>query len=237
MSGLKKFWQGSLRPLLILLIGGLFFWALYLLIDYLFTQTELAEYAVWVQARLDTAVIVMGIFFIGIWGLLVLDQVFHKSNLKSNYGLKSQSRLQPSHMVTSVFVHKDEGHVRSNLKYLLLFAGVAALMMPSGQAFLVATCIILLVEGIGTWVFGGKKNHIGSSGLVLGYYTFIVGYGWFVLQVWITAVAFLIAVFFFLPVYATLKNRNDGISVAGHIFGFLGGLIAAQVVFQLLSGF
>ena len=234
ISGVKKFWQDRLRPLLILVIGGVLFWALYLLVGYLFTQTELTVYAGLVQARLDTAVIVMGFFFIGIWGLFVLDQVFRKTNLKSDYGFKSQSTPQPSRMFTSVFVHKDEKHVRSNLKYLLLFAGVAALIVPSGQAFLVATFIIIIVEGIGTWVFGGKANHMGASGLVLGYYTFVVGYGWFVLQLWITAVAILIAVLFFQPVYATLRNRNDDTSIAGHLFGFLGGLIAAQIVVQFL---
>ncbi len=236
MSRLKKFWQDRLRPLLILLIGGLLFGALYLLVDYLFEQTNLSEYAALIQDNLNTAVFVMGIFFIAIWGLFVLDQVFHKSNIKSDYGFKSQSPPQPSRMFTSVFVHKDEGHVRNNLKYLLLFAGVAALIVPSGAAFLIATCIIILIGGIGTWVFGGKRNHIGASGLVLGYYTFVVGYGWFAWNVIITAVAILIAVLFFAPVYATLKNQDDGISVAGHLFGFLGGLIAAQVVYQLLSG-
>lgn len=237
MKGRFTNWLKSIgdriRPLLILLFGGLLIYGVIRALEYTFANIDLAYQSALIWDSLDTAVNIVGIFFILIWGLFTLDHTFKKSNLKQKYGLASKSKLQVSRFFTSPFVHGNEAHVRNNLPHLLLFVGVATLMVPSAQAFLVATIIILIVEGTGVWAYGSQGKHLGASGLVLGFYTFIVGYGWLMWQFWITAVALIIAITFLKPAYYTLKNRNGQISVAGHIFGFLGGFISAYTIFWL----
>ncbi len=231
----RKFGAGwaRIRPLLILLAGVLLIWSLVHLANILFTNIVPLYQSTPVWESVNTAVRAVAIFFILIWGLFTLDRTFSKKNLKDKYALSSKTKPQFSRFFTHPFVHDDQAHVQSHLPRLLLFVGIAALIVSSAQPFLLATVIILLVEGMGVWVYGAKGSHLGASGLVLGYYAFIVGYGWLMWQFWITAVAILIAITFIKPTYHTLKNQDDSLSVAGHWFGLLGGFLAAYAIFQL----
>ncbi len=228
----NRFWD-RIRPLLILLVGCFLVYGIIQILNYSATNIDSSPETAPLWQALNTAVRIVGIFFILIWGFFTLDHTFAKTNLKQSYGLPSKTTPRVSRFFTHPFVHGNEGHVRGNLPHLLLFVGIATLMVPSAQAFLLITVIMLIVEGIGVWVYGSKGNHIGASGLVLGYYSFIVGYGWLMWSLWLTATAIIIAIVFIKPTYEALRNREDQISVAGHWFGFLGGFIAAAVLVQL----
>ena len=97
------------------------------------------------------------------------------------------------------------------------------------RRFLQVSVIIALTSGLGTWLFASPGTiHIGASGLVFGYLTYLVARGFFAGRVlWI--VGGVIVLIFYGGILWGLLPR-PGISWTGHVFGAVGGVLAAWYV-------
>jgi membrane associated rhomboid family serine protease len=92
------------------------------------------------------------------------------------------------------------------------------------------TVIVVLVAGFGTWVFApAHTNHIGASGVVFGFATYLVARGIFSRRPLHFVVGLLV-----LAIYGTTLAfalvPTPGISWQGHQFGAIGGVIAARFI-------
>lgn len=73
------------------------------------------------------------------------------------------------------FVHSGFPHLITNtvglasLGWLVAWRGVAY--------FSLCTLIIIVLRGFGVWVFGRFSMHLGASGLIFGYFGFLVARG------------------------------------------------------------
>ena len=131
-------------------------------------------------------------------------------------------------IVFAPFLHAGWGHLIGNTAPFVVLGATIAL---SGLARTAAvTGIVALVGGLGTWLFAPENtNHIGASGLVFGFAAYLIargawtrrmlhiGVGLAVLAVYGTTLAF-----GFVP--------TPGVSWQGHLFGAIGGVIAARVL-------
>jgi membrane associated rhomboid family serine protease len=89
------------------------------------------------------------------------------------------------------------------------------------------TIVVALVSGLGTWLFGPSQTiHIGASGLVFGYFGFLLLWAYYRRSL---ATILLAAVLLLL--YGSLLwgiiPQNNGISWQTHLFGLIGGGMAA----------
>ena len=91
--------------------------------------------------------------------------------------------------------------------------------------------IIVAVGGLLVWAFalGSNEVHIGASGWVFGLFGFLVASAFFErrpLSIGIGLIALFVyggtILFGFVP--------RPGLSVEGHVFGFLAGILAARVL-------
>jgi membrane associated rhomboid family serine protease len=80
--------------------------------------------------------------------------------------------------VTAPFLHVSNVHLVNNLLVLSVLGGMVALMAGNAR-FLAATAFIVVAGGALTWLIARSGTHIGASGLVFGYFGFIVGQGVF----------------------------------------------------------
>jgi len=142
-----------------------------------------------------------------------------------------QSGIQPREadglwgILWAPLLHNGWDHLISNtvpvlvLGFLVLAAGI-------GRG-LVATAIIWAVAGVGTWLTGGDNTvHIGASALVFGWLTFLILRGWFARSAWQIALGLAVLVFYGSLLWGVLPGQ-DGISWQGHLFGAVGGVVAA----------
>ena len=107
-------------------------------------------------------------------------------------------------------------------------SGLIAMAGGIGQ-FVAVTATIWLVGGLGTWLIGSDHVHIGASVLVFGWLVFLLVRGFFARS----SAQILLAVALFViwgGVLWGMLPGAPGISWEGHLFGALGGLIAAQLV-------
>jgi membrane associated rhomboid family serine protease len=131
-------------------------------------------------------------------------------------------------IVASPFLHADFNHLVSNS---LPFVVLGILIALSGAVRVLAvTVIVALVSGGGTWLIGqDNSNHIGASGVVFGYATYLIARGWFNRSALELAVGVMVVALFGTALLSGLAP-TPGVSWQGHLFGAIGGVVAARLL-------
>jgi membrane associated rhomboid family serine protease len=131
-------------------------------------------------------------------------------------------------VVTAPFLHAGFAHLISNTVPFLV---LGALIAFSGLVrVLKVTAIVVLVGGLGTWLVAPSSTlHLGASILVFGYAAYLIARGLFDRRLAYLAVGVAVAFVYGSALLIGLVPR-PGISWQGHLFGALGGLVAARVL-------
>jgi membrane associated rhomboid family serine protease len=133
-------------------------------------------------------------------------------------------------------LHDGWSHLFANTVPALIFGFLATL---SGMGrFVAATVIIWILGGFGTWVIGnlgapsGVENvPIGASGLIMGWLTFVIVFGFFTRTIWQIVVGIIVLLCYWSVLLGVLPGTL-GVSWQGHLCGAIAGVVAAY----LLSG-
>jgi membrane associated rhomboid family serine protease len=125
------------------------------------------------------------------------------------------------------FLHGGFGHLIANTLPFLVMGAVIAL---SGfRVFAQVTVIVGLISGLGVWLFGPDNTvHIGASGLVFGYLTYLLVRGFFARKLSYVLGGIVIFVIYGGVLWGLLPA--PGVSWQGHLFGAIGGIAAASLV-------
>jgi membrane associated rhomboid family serine protease len=125
------------------------------------------------------------------------------------------------------FLHSGFAHLFANTIPFLVLGAVIA--VGSITRFVQVSLIVGLASGLGTWLFATSGGvHIGASGLVFGYLTYLVVRGFFARRLrWI--IGGILVLMFYGGILWGLLPR-PGVSWSGHVFGAIGGLLAAWFV-------
>lgn len=131
-------------------------------------------------------------------------------------------------VVASPFLHGGFGHLIGNTVPFLVLGLVIAL----GGALRVAlvTAVVAAVAGLGTWLTAADGTvHIGASGIVFGYATYLLARGLYSRQALHLAAAVLVVLVWGSTLLFGLVP-TPGVSWQAHLFGAFGGLVAARMV-------
>lgn len=122
-------------------------------------------------------------------------------------------------------LHAGFGHLMANTVPLLVL-GFLVLLSGVGR-WAAVTAIVWLVGGLGTWMFGGWATmHIGASGIVFGWLAYLILRGLFTRSPGEIVVGVAVAVVYGGLLWGVLPGQ-PGISWQGHLFGAVGGVLAA----------
>lgn len=126
------------------------------------------------------------------------------------------------------FLHGDFAHLAGNTVPFLLLGFAIAL---SGAARVAAVAVIVaLVGGLGTWLVAPAGTiHIGASGLVFGFAAYLVARGVLSGRLVHVLAAVAVAVLYGATLLQGLVPE-EGISWQGHLFGGVGGVVAAALL-------
>lgn len=230
-DSVKAIWFFLKFAFIIILGYLLLLGAMWLLRHPAVSELKQSSAATWeFMARVETAVLVSGVFFLITWGLHFLDRYFFRQGLLKRGRIFSRGPFPLLTMFTFPFFHGNYLHLWGTTRLTILFAALALLIIPSLTLALQVGVVLFLVQGFGVWIFGKRGTpHVGSSGLMLGLFSFNVLFG--VLELgWQTAVALLLLYFFGKGMFKTLLDRSPDVSVVTHLWGFFSGLAIAYVV-------
>jgi membrane associated rhomboid family serine protease len=137
-------------------------------------------------------------------------------------------------IIFAPLLHANWAHLVANtgpalvLGFLVTLAGLSR--------FIWATAIVWIVGGFGTWLIGNlgsptgvETNHIGASGLIFGWLTFLIVFGFFTRTVWEIVVG-VIVLFIYGGVLWGVIPGTFGVSWQGHLCGAVAGVLAAYLL-------
>jgi membrane associated rhomboid family serine protease len=170
--------------------------------------------------------VVLGAMLVLMWGSEALDAL-PGVNL-DQYGVEPRDADGLAGIAAAPFLHVGFGHLIGNSVPFVLMGAVIAL---AGAARVVlVTAIVALVSGLGTWLIAPAGTvHLGASGVVFGYATYLIARGVFSRRLGQLAVGALVVALWGSALLAGL-GPQDGVSWQGHLFGAIGGLVAARVL-------
>jgi membrane associated rhomboid family serine protease len=160
------------------------------------------------------------------WVVEVADQI--ADGRLDAYGIEPRDVDGLDGVVFAPFLHAGFDHLIGNTIPFVLLGFAIALGGVARVA--IVTVIVALVGGLGTWLVAPANTvHIGASGIVFGYAAYLVARGVYsrsAMQIGLGAVV--------LAVWGTTLLRGlvpeDGISWQGHLFGAIGGVLAARLL-------
>ncbi|WP_433584651.1 rhomboid family intramembrane serine protease [Microbacterium hydrocarbonoxydans] len=162
------------------------------------------------------------------WAVQLADSILPGSF--SGFGIRS---WDPSGLLGIVFaplLHASWAHLIANsAPFLVLGCLVAA---EGARRFWAVTGIIAVIGGIGTWAVNAPGTlTVGASGLVFGYFGYLVARvlapGRVAHRILYAIVALLVIGAYGAAMLAGVFAAGAGVSWQGHLFGAIGGGLAA----------
>lgn len=191
-------------------------------------QEERTDSNLWLELKRPLSII--GGFIALLWFIEIVDQLLFRQSL-DNFGVYPRSLIGLWGILWAPFLHRGFQHLIANTGPILIL-GTIILLSRSLRDFFVTTLIVILVGGMGTWLIGPADSvHLGASGLVFGYFGFLLLTAYFERSCRSIAIALVVLLLYSGIIWGVLPQAN-GISWQTHLFGFVGGWIAAYVLNQ-----
>ena len=163
------------------------------------------------------------LFFVALIWLLELVNSYFGHSL-NQFGLVPRSPERLYGVVTMHFLHGNLSHLLANTLPLL----VLGFLVCATHKGLQVTMTIALLTGAMVWLAARNGMHIGASGLVMGYFGFLVSRAFFNRRL-INIVLMILTIVLYGGLLFTLIDFRGWVSFEGHIFGFLSGIISARI--------
>ena len=162
-------------------------------------------------------------FIVAIWAVELVNTLLgHRLN---EYGLLPRTTEGLRGILFSPFLHGGFGHVIANTLPLLILGGLIAVRGRGN--FLLTTLIIALAGGGLLWLVGRGNLHIGASGLVFGYFGYLVARGVSERSCLSVVVALAVIAVFGWGMVQGILPAGGFISWDGHLCGLAAGILAA----------
>jgi len=159
------------------------------------------------------------------WAVEVVD--IFAGDLDSN-GIRPREVDGLVGIALSPFLHSGFGHVLGNtIPFLALGATIA---LGGAARVLAVGAIVALVGGLGTWLVGPAGTvHVGASGLVFGFAAYLIARGISSRRLTHLLVGLAVIALFGTTLIVGLVP-TAGVSWQGHLFGAVGGIVAARAL-------
>ncbi len=129
-------------------------------------------------------------------------------------------------IILGPFVHGSLQHYFSNIIPLCIFTYL--LLQYGLKRYLQVTLWIMITSGLLVWLFARPATHIGVSGVVYGYFGYLVLAGFLSGKFKLIIISVLVAFFYGGLIFGILPS-SPFVSWESHLFGFIAGLVAAKL--------
>lgn len=177
--------------------------------------------------ELKTQATILGGFVAIFWVLEIVDLLVFAGRLNF-YGIIPRQPIGLRGILFAPFLHGGLAHLIANTIPFVILGWFV--MLQETTDFFIVTAITMLVSGLGIWLFGAPNSiHIGASSLIFGYLGFLLLRGYFQ-RSFLSILLSVIVGFLYGGLILGVLPSQPGISWEGHLFGFIGGVLAARVI-------
>ena len=169
----------------------------------------------------------------GLVAFVALLWAVHLLNWIIGYGLNPAFGLIPRYLggldgvIAMPLLHGSFAHLMGNTPPLLVMGGL--LVATTTRALLPVNAVVIGLSGGLVWLFGSSAIHIGASGLVFGWFGFLVVRGLVDRSPITLGAALLVGVLYGSLLWGVLPGQ-PGVSWEAHLFSAIAGAAAAALV-------
>jgi membrane associated rhomboid family serine protease len=168
-----------------------------------------------------------------IWALQIVNWLDHYW-LSRDFGVVAREPSRLPDIFTAPFLHWSFAHIEANSAPLFFLGFMAA--YRGIRKFVAVTLLIIVTSGLGGWLFSPSRTDVaGASGVVFGYFGYLVVRGFVERHVLDIIVGIVVAASYWSILRGVLPN-DPHISWQEHLFGLLGGIAAAFIFRQRSPG-
>ena len=124
-------------------------------------------------------------------------------------------------------LHGSWGHLIANSGPLAVLGAIGLLISP--KRFLTASVIIVFASGLAVWLFARCGIVVGASGLIFGWFGYLVAAG-ILERNWREILGAAVAIVFYGGIIWGVLPQKSGISWEAHLFGALAGAATAWLL-------
>lgn len=180
-----------------------------------------------ISEELKTQFKILGSCVIVFWAVVIVNELLFRGRLNA-LGILPHHLIGLRGILFAPFLHGGFYHAAANtLPFIVLGWFV---MLRNINDFYFVSFMSALIGGLGTWLVGRPDSvHIGASGVIFGYFGYLLFRGYFERSFVAIAISVIVAMIYGGLVWGVLPTRAY-ISWEGHLFGFIGGIIAAKML-------
>jgi membrane associated rhomboid family serine protease len=173
-----------------------------------------------------TALVILAALVAAMWVTEVVDVAL--DHRLDRYGIEPRDPDGLDGVVFAPFLHVGFGHLLANTVPFVTMGAVIALEGP--KRLVLVTVLVALVSGLGTWLVAAEGSvHVGASGIVFGYATYLIARGVFNRNGTELAIGAVVVLVWGAVLLGGVQPQR-GISWQGHLFGAIGGVIVASML-------
>jgi len=126
------------------------------------------------------------------------------------------------------FLHGSFAHLAANTLPFVTLGWL--IMLREISDFFIVSAVTVLVSVLGVWLTGAPNSvHIGASGLIFGYFGFLLLRGYFERSFTSILLSLIVGFFYGSLIWGVLPSQ-PGVSWQAHFFGLVGGVLTAQLL-------
>jgi len=161
-----------------------------------------------------------------IWVLQIFNWASH-NRLDYDYGILPRDIGRLPQIFSAPFLHFSWDHIEGNSGPLFVFGLLAA--YRGVKKFLGVTLIVAVTSGLAVWLFqGGNELTVGASGLVFGYFGYVLSRGVFDRNL-IDVLTALVMALSYAYILTVAIPGAPGVSWIGHLGGLIGGIASGWI--------
>lgn len=170
--------------------------------------------------------IVLSVFIAALWVIQAVNWVTGY-DLNVTFGLVPRQIYGLDGVFGMPILHGSFGHLMANTAPLLLMGGLLA--ATATRALLAINAVIVGLGGALVWLLGSPAIHIGASGLIFGWFGFLITRGLVDRSPIALGAAILVGLLYGSMIWGVLPGQ-PGVSWEAHLFGALAGSVAALTI-------
>lgn len=149
-----------------------------------------------------------------------------------NFGLIPRQLRGLIGIITSPFLHANFNHLFFNAVPLFILLDFVCIFSP--DHWILITAFIALISGLLTWVFARRAIHVGASGLISGYWGYLV-FNMYEQTSATSIILGIVSVYYFAGIFFGIFPSEKSTSWEGHLFGLAAGVFVAWQFQYLLD--
>ena len=164
-------------------------------------------------------------------GLLWLIELYNTgvSHALSDWGIFPRTEHGLRGIVIWTYLHGSVEHLMANTIPLAVLTWFV--LLRGFKDFLIVTIGVTIISGILLWLMGRPAIHVGSSGLIFGFFAYLVALGWYEhsFKSWFFAV---VTILVYGGIIWGVLPQQGNVSWEGHLFGLIAGFLIARNRFK-----